>query len=346
MYSAWNRLFSSRDHTTLKALWAVVTAWCLIPSAAAANRPAPLRIFGQPVEIINGAIHFTGKITHSTPGVISTAKGAIQLAASIVRWPSARKPLYTLHQVGLTGNIRYDNTAPPMKQLTLTGGAFKIADFNWTHIQLDKISGMAKYSQGKLVITSCHGMYRNHPWTLSADYNSERGTLSVNLQMTKINQQRIFQFFVPSKLNVIGPATLTAHFTWHRNGHVTGKLSLKAVGPGMLEIKSVPILTQRVVQAYGQSMAMLMIEDLREYPFIGENLTATENAQGMIIRYSFIRGTGNPQKLKPQMIKIDGRKVLFRPRDLKSYSNTIRLPGTGIRKLLKLSHEFTHPDRH
>ena len=327
-------------------MWAVVTAWCLIPSAAAANRPAPLRIFGQPVEIINGAIDFTGKVTHSTPGVISRAEGAIHLAASIVRWPSARKPLYTFHQVGLTGKIRYDNTAPPTKKLTLTRGVFKIARFNWTHIQLDKISGMATYSLGKLVITSCHGMYRNHPWTLSADYDSASGTLSVHLLMTKINEQRIFQFFAPSKLNVIGPAKLAAHFTWHHNGHLTGKLSLTAVGPGMLEIKSVPILTQRVVKAYGRSMAMLMIEDLREYPFVSERLTATENAQGMVIRYSFIRGIGNPQKLKPQMIKIDGRKVLFRPQDLKSYSNTIRLPGTGIRKLLKLSHEFTHPDRH
>ncbi|MGC8560865.1 MAG: hypothetical protein ACP5O1_09325 [Phycisphaerae bacterium] len=268
------------------------------------------------------------------------------MSASIVRWPNALKPLYTFRQVGLDGKIRYDSTAPPIKQLTMTGGEFKIARFNWTHIQLDKISGMAGYSEGKLVVTSCHGMYRNHPWTLSADYDLASGTLSVNLQMTNINQQRIFQFFAPSKLNVIGPATLTAHFTWHRNGHLTGKLSLKAVGPGMLEIKSVPILTQRVVQAYGQSMAMLMIEDLREYPFTSESLTATENAHGMIIRYSFTRGTTNPQKLKPQLIKIDGRTVLFRPRDLKSYSNTIRLPGTGIRKLLKLSREFTHPDRH
>ena len=351
MYSV--RLSFSRCLQTALRAWSAVIAVLLIPlisspvsSVIAANEPAPLLIFGQPVEIINGTIHFTGKVTHSPPGMISTAAGVIKLAAALVRWPNAHSPLYTLRYIGLKGKIRYDRTAMPMKQLTLSGAAFNVGQFHWTHIGLDKIRGMISYSQGILAVKSCHGLYRKHPWTLSAEYNSVRGLLSVHLLMTKINQRRIFQFFVPSKLNIIGPAKLAAHFVRHRNGHLTGKLSLTSVGPGMLEIKSVPILTQRVVKAYGRSMAMLMMEDLREYPFVSEHLTATENAQGMVIRYSFIRGTGNPQKLKPQLIMIDGHEVLFRPRDLKSYSNTIQLPGTGIRKLFKFSHEFTNLNRH
>lgn len=331
----------------LRYVWCFFLPAILLPVApAAALHQAPLLIFGQPVEIVDGAIHFTGRVTYSQPGVVSSAKGAIQLAAQLVRWPDAQHPVYTLRGIGLSGRINFNRTAPAMSQLSLTGGTIQIGRFDWNNYGVDSIRGLINYAGQRLVIKNCHGLYRKHPWTMNASYDSARGIARVHLQMTDVNQRRLFQFFAPSKLDVDGPAALTANITWHRDGHFTGELSLTATGPGMLKIKSVPILTQRVVNAYGRNMAMLMMEDLREYPYVKESLTATENSHGMVIRYSFIRGKGNPQNLKPRLVNIDGREVLFRPRDLKSYSNTITLPGTGIRKLLKLCHEFTSPDHH
>jgi|GEM_PF-4049436 len=323
----------------------LVIAQCPV-DAIAARHPAPLLIYGQPVEIVDGALHFSGRITHNGPNAISSAVGTLQLSARSVRWPRAKTPTYVCHHAALSGSLNYVNVGPAPPRLTLSKGVFEIANFRWKAFLLHHISGLISYQRETLTVKSCHGMFNHHPWMLTASYQPVTGTVQVWLHATGINQQRIFQFFAPSKLDVVGPANLTAEFIWKPHRRPIGHLTIRASGPGLLKIKNVPILTRRVVNAYGRRMAALMMEDLRDYPFVSETLTAQETAKGMQIRFLFIRGKGNPQKLKPHLIKIDGQKVMYRPRDLKSYSSTILLPNTGIRKLYNLAHEFTHPDIH
>ncbi len=317
------------------------------PVMAAGHHPkAPLLIDGQPVEIIGGAVKFTGRLTDGRPGTVSTASGILRLSADVIRWPSARKPLYIFRKAFLTGRIDYAKAGSSSVRFSLSSGTFHMASFHWKSLLLDSISGGINYHRGSLVVKSCHGMLRHHPWTLMAEYQPASRILHASLMMTNINQKLLFQFFAPSKLDVIGPARVSAEFTWKPHQRPVGSLRLSSVGPGLLKIKNVPILSQRVVNAYGRRMATLMMEDLREYPFVTERLTARETAKGMQIRFHFLRGKSNPQKLKPHLIKIDGHEVMYRPRDLKSYSSTITLPNTGIYKLYKLAREFTHPDAH
>lgn len=312
--------------------------------AAANHAVPPLLIFGKPVEIIDGAMQFTGKIIHAGPADIAAAKGVVKLSAQTVRWPSARKPLYTFKLPRLAGELDYAKSRPAATRLVLSAGTFELGLFRWKTIVLKVIAGLVSYSHGTLIVKSCHGLWHHHPWQLAATYQTTSGTIHVRLTAARIDQQRLFQFFAPSRIDVTGPAKLTAEFSWKPHQHPVGSVTIESIGPGILKIKNIPVLTRRVVYAYGKRMAMLMMEDLREYPYIHERLTARENAQGLQIRYHFVRGTSNPQHLKPHMVSIDGQEVMFRPRDLKSYSNTITLPHTGIRKLYRLSREFTHPD--
>ncbi len=337
--SGRNRLFCAS-----LLLWLYVTTF---PVLAVERKPqAPLLIYGQPVEIIGGAVKFTGKMTDVTPGTVSAASGTLRLSASVIRWPSARKPLYIFHKAFLVGHIDYAKAGNSAISFTLSSGTFHMASFHWKSLVLDSISGGINYQHGSVMVKSCQGILQNHPWTLTAEYQPASGILHASLMMTNINQKLLFQFFAPSKLDVIGPARVSAEFTWKPHQRPVGSLTLSSVGPGMLKIKNVPILSKRVVNAYGRRMATLMVEDLREYPFVTERLTASETAKGMQIRFHFVRGKSNPQKLKPHLIKIDGHEVMYRPRDLKSYSSTITLPNTGIYKLYKLAREFTHPDAH
>lgn len=321
--------------------WLFVAAF---PVSAESNPRAPLLIYGQPVEIIGGAVKFTGKMTDANPSTVSAAVGTLRLSANVIRWPSARKPLYIFHKAFFAGHIHYAKAGTSAVSVSLSNGSFHITSFHWKSVLLDSITGSMSYSHRTLTVKSCHGMLRQHPWTLTAEYQSASGTLHVTLMATNIDQKLLFKFFDPSKLDVIGPAKLTAEFTWTPHHRPMGSLTLSSVGPGVLKIKNVPILSKRVVNVYGRRMASLMMEDLRDYPFVTERLTASETAKGLQIRFYFLRGTSNPQKLKPHLIKLDGHEFMYRPRDLKSYSSTITLPNTGIYKLYKLAREFTHPD--
>ncbi len=316
------------------------------PATTAKVQPAPLLIYGHPVEIVDGFIQFAGTMKDRTASKVSWAAGMLYLGAKTLRWPDAKHPLYRFHQLKMSAKLLFARPKTGLPHTRLTQGNFSIASIRWQKQTFRHAVGQFNYRGQILSITTFHALYHKVPCVMTAHYNHFTGNLRAHLKILRINQKEIFKFFAPTHVNVIGPASLTANIQISGAGVLSGNITLNSVGPGLLEVKNVPLLTRRAVSVYGRRMATLIVEDLRKYPYAAEHLTATESGGTLVIKYHFTRTNTNPQKLKAHMVTIGGTKMLFTPQDLKSYSSTITLPHIGLRRLLKLSGEFTHPDKH
>lgn len=146
----------------------------------------------------------------------------------------------------------------------------------------------------------------------------------------------------PQRVKIIGHGKIIARLTFNAMGRVTGTLDLTGASGGFLCLHQIPLLRTVLSGTYGQPLAAAMADDLHDYPFTTEQVNAILTRTGMTFKLNFIRGSGNPLHLKPRIVIIDGKKMVFRVSDLKSIQLVIPVRNLTLLKLLALIHKFSN----
>lgn len=325
-----------------------------LPTSAAANRrvaatrissvhavPHRLYIAGQPMVITNGHIRFTGTLHTWGNNFIVAALGRFHLGATKLAWSAAHPPIISSTGLAAQGYIHFWHGAKGIAHVHIHNGlaVFKTLGLKYITVSAGKINWALQNNQ--LTATAITANWKQTMIQASGMYNLSTRVGHVLITIPKFKQQRFFALLAPQRVNIQGLGNMMIRLTFNAVGDMTGSLNLAGLHAGYLQLHQVPLLREVLTGSYGQAMAAAMADDLHDYPFTQERVRVRLTRTGMIFKMDFIRGPGNPMHLKPRTVNIDGKKMLFRARDLKSIHLTIPVRNLTLRKLLALAQQFS-----
>lgn len=295
----------------------------------------------EKLHIGDGTIIFTGAIKTLGPQQIISAQGHFHIAAKTVDWPAASPRQFAFTRLSLDGDLAFWHRTGQPPHLTIRRGALTFASLKisrqvvhqgalaWRlrHQRLTITRGAAHWATGQLRVTG------------EFDLVPRRGAATIVL--THFSQQRLFALLAPGRVNVVGIGTLQAHLAFNWRGGVTGNIELTGRAGGFLQLHQVPLLRNVLAGTYGQPLANAMADDLHDYPFTREEVRVSLAADTMTFKCAFLRGPGNPLHLKPRVIVLGGKKILFKPGDLRRVNLTIPVRHLTLRRLLTLTRRFS-----
>ncbi len=311
------------------------------PSVSTGNQTLPVKLGGGYVHIANGTIIFNGTIKYSGDKQIQSCHGTLRLGADEIRWPARRPAVFTLEGFQTTGQLNIWHKPATVRHIRLNHGATRFAGLVWQTQYLRKGYAKWRIRNGILRMADFRAWWGKARITMKGNYSLRRADGDLAIDINQLNQKTLFSLLAPSRLSIDGRACLQARFSFNRRGEIIGSIDLRSAGPGLLKVRDIPILERAFAGAYGQGMAYVTMQELKEYPYRQEDIRIVAAKDQTTLFLHFLRGTGNPGHLQPHYVTFAGKRFLVKAGGLKTIHLTIPFPHLPLRELLVLIRRFS-----
>ena len=299
-----------------------------------------LVIAGHVLGVINGSFQFTGKIdyTNSPQGRnIKTCRGSIAMAADMVRWPARTTPVLQCTGLKLRGWVHHFQVTGGNAETTLRSVKVAFAAAMYQRYRFTNTTARVAVSPHALLINSVVTTWKQAILHGEGEYFFAQRSINFRLKANHLRQQNLFALISPRHVSIRGMARLRATVNIDAEGDIMGTIDLRGIGPGILYVRDIPVLENALAHVYGKGLATVTILELKAFPYIKEHLRIASGRNDSILSLSLKRGKGNPAKIRPRMITLNGHKFLFQADNMPSIHFTLPLPKTSLKELIQLA---------
>ena len=272
-------------------------------------------------------------------GHVLGLRGNIQLQDLSVRSPAGGQASFALDRLMLAGSVeaRLDRWEPAA--LKVRDGVTRWATLRYRNHALDTLDASWRIDGRKLVIDRLAAqIFGGH---ISGSLAWDLITHAIphcEFQITGINMHAALANISPEHLDAEGHASGLLRLVLSEAGELSGNVDLTFDGPGLLKIGEIEEVKRMLVGNVGLSLAMLALDDLKQYPFKEGRLYLESSGQNSQLKVTFVRQPRSQADVTPPHKEIiDGQEVWVGSLVVPTIDLTVPITGKSLAEILSIA---------
>ncbi|MGH8058128.1 MAG: intermembrane phospholipid transport protein YdbH family protein [Candidatus Entotheonellia bacterium] len=264
-------------------------------------------------------------------------RGNIRLQDLSVR-SLAGKDSFALDRLMLAGNVESRLDGWERAAFTVRDGVTRWATLRYRNHALDNLNASWRIDGQKLVIDRLAAqIFGGHISGLLTLDLVTHAIPHCEFQIKGINMHAALANISPQHLDAEGNASGLLHLALSEAGELSGGVELAFDGPGLLRIGEIEEVKRMLVGNVGLALAMLALDDLKQYPFKEGRLHLESSGTNAQLKVAFVRQPRSQADVTPPHKEIiNGQEVWVGSLVVPTIDLTVPITGKSLAEILSI----------